>query len=202
MYKELEESYLTALELYYSYNHEKVLPLNRNVPKNQLIFKDLYQNMVEETSEFLELYYELDQKERNKNSTAILDEVADISNFVHVMMALFREEVPDFSINEAQKEASNVGFNGEDYINMNHISASYIVANMVYNFGMVCNLLKNRPWKQNQYFVNRSTLYKRLDKSYNSYKLFLSALQIDRETFKNAIKRKSDVNKFRIKTNY
>lgn len=74
------------------------------------------------------------------------------------------------------------------------------VMKFVRHFGMMCNCLKNKPWKQSNMITDKEAFYKRLSVSWLVYLSLLTIMNPDEIT--DTYLRKSQVNKFRQRSNY
>lgn len=75
------------------------------------------------------------------------------------------------------------------------------VSSLVENLGMMCNCLKNKPWKQTNMLTDKNNFYDRLIKVWNIYISILLTIMNDEE-ITDIYLRKSQVNKFRQRSNY
>lgn len=75
------------------------------------------------------------------------------------------------------------------------------IRRFIMNIGMTCNCLKNKPWKQSNMITDKEMFYKNLSKTWVSYlSIMLSVMDV--EGIVNTYLKKSQVNKFRQRSNY
>lgn len=78
---------------------------------------------------------------------------------------------------------------------------AFKVMNLVESLGMTCNCLKNKPWKQSNMVTDRNAFYQNLGITWKVYIALLS-LELSAEEIVDVYLRKSQVNKFRQRSNY
>lgn len=76
-----------------------------------------------------------------------------------------------------------------------------IILNLVTDLGMMCNCLKNKPWKQTNMLTDKNEFLHRLRMVWNDYFLLLSTV-LPPEGIVDVYLKKSQVNKFRQRSNY
>lgn len=72
----------------------------------------------------------------------------------------------------------------------------------VCQMGMTCNCLKNKPWKQSQMLTDKEAFYDRLFATWVSYFTLLAFAFSAPDEVADTYLRKSQVNKFRQRSNY
>jgi dUTPase. len=72
----------------------------------------------------------------------------------------------------------------------------------IISIGMMCNTLKNKPWKQSQMITDEKEFNNRLRDTWNCFISILKSAGLDAEKTCDLYLRKSQVNKFRQRTNY
>lgn len=75
------------------------------------------------------------------------------------------------------------------------------VTDLVMQLGMMCNCLKNKPWKQNQMKTDKTAFKQRLAEVWCIYISILNA-EMTLDQVADTYLRKSQVNKFRQRSNY
>ena len=78
---------------------------------------------------------------------------------------------------------------------------AFKVMNLVEALGMTCNCLKNKPWKQSNMVTDRNAFYQNFSIVWKVYIALLS-LELSAEEIVDVYLRKSQVNKFRQRSNY
>ena len=81
------------------------------------------------------------------------------------------------------------------------IDRAFKVMNLVEALGMTCNCLKNKPWKQSNMVTDRNAFYQNLSITWKVYIALLS-LELSAEEIVDVYLKKSQVNKFRQRSNY
>lgn len=76
------------------------------------------------------------------------------------------------------------------------------VTRFIENIGMMCNCLKNKPWKQSMMKTDREAFYTKLDDTWCSYITILVVSGMTAEDIANTYLKKSQVNQFRQRSNY
>lgn len=76
------------------------------------------------------------------------------------------------------------------------------VTKFIENIGMMCNCLKNKPWKQSMMKTDREAFYTKLSDTWCSYITILVVSGMTAEDIANTYLKKSQVNQFRQRSNY
>lgn len=84
----------------------------------------------------------------------------------------------------------------------NGYSLEYWVSKFIENLGMMCNCLKNKPWKQSMMKTDRGAFYSRLSEVWVIYTTILVVSGMDAQEISNIYLKKSQVNQFRQRSNY
>ena len=77
-----------------------------------------------------------------------------------------------------------------------------LIAAFIQTLGMMCNCLKNKPWKQTMMKTNRENFYQHLEMVWKVYISILVSQGLNEEDICDIYFRKSQVNKFRQRSNY
>lgn len=75
------------------------------------------------------------------------------------------------------------------------------ISDFIMHIGMTCNCLKNKPWKQSNMITDKEAFYKSLGATWISY-ISILMVTMDAEEICDTYLRKSQVNKFRQRSNY
>ena len=86
-------------------------------------------------------------------------------------------------------------------VNPNPSDIAFKVMNLVEALGMTCNCLKNKPWKQSNMVTDRNAFYQNFSIVWKVYIALLS-LELSADEIVDVYLRKSQVNKFRQRSNY
>lgn len=73
---------------------------------------------------------------------------------------------------------------------------------IVYQLGLMCNCLKNKPWKQTQMFTDKPKFEKYLRQAWLSYIVVMYEQDISIQDIYNLYFKKNSVNQFRIRSKY
>lgn len=76
------------------------------------------------------------------------------------------------------------------------------VSRFIEQLAMMCNCLKNKPWKQSMMKTDREAFYNRLAEAWVCYITILVISGMGAEDIANVYLKKSQVNKFRIRSAY
>lgn len=163
-------------------------------PSDQLKFKDMLEiRFVEELTEATTALYE------EKSIPHFLEEIADSLNFflsAYIML--------DFDFNKVRSIDTMLETeNRLNYLNLEEDTNIYgLFYKIIEQVGMLCNLLKNRPWSQSNYLVDMVLFEERLIDLWHYYFKVLNYIGIGQKELYDIFSRKFEVNKFRIKTHY
>lgn len=84
----------------------------------------------------------------------------------------------------------------------NGYSLEYWVSKFIENLGMMCNCLKNKPWKQSMMKTDREAFYSRLSEVWVIYITILVVSGMNAQDIADIYLKKSQVNQFRQRSNY
>ena len=76
------------------------------------------------------------------------------------------------------------------------------VSHFIEQLAMMCNCLKNKPWKQSMMKTDREAFYSRLAQAWVCYITILVVSGMEAEDIANVYLKKSQVNQFRQRSNY
>lgn len=177
-------------------------PVNLDDKKGQARLKDFSWRITEELGEALDaLYVEKDQ-------THYIEELIDGLHFLTELTILAGRDW-DTICQEAEYQEEDrldtvmknslIAFYPEGN---DKVSFSGTVMHFIQNIGMMCNCLKNKPWKQTQMETNRENFYLHLDRVWMSYCGILAVSNLSSDDIVDIYLKKSQVNKFRQRSNY
>ena len=177
-------------------------PVNLDDKRGQARLKDFSWRITEELGEALDaLYVEQDQ-------THYIEELIDGLHFLTEMTILagkdwnticLKVEYPQEDRLDTLTENALIAFQQED---LTVASLPGTVTHFIQNLGMMCNCLKNKPWKQTQMETNRKNFYLHLDLVWQSYCGILVISNLTSDDIVDIYLKKSQVNKFRQRSNY
>lgn len=180
-----------------------------NVPRNQELFKRVNANLAEEVSE---LYETIEHKLPRENT---LDEVSDVIGFLISLRILVG--LPSISPQELLMYANTCDveqrliysqfFHWDTDTNSykssyNKVNSVEYIFKPVYKMFMVCNLLKNRPWKQSNHMLDKKVFIRKFEESFYCYLLMIINLGFSGKELLDSYTKKYDKNILRIKSNY
>lgn len=165
-------------------------PVNLDDKRGQARIKDFAWRITEEIGEALDaIGNELDE-------SALLhfhEELVDGLHFLTEMTILTGYDLPEYTtLKDLIEEVSD-----RDFYSLNDL-----VSDHVCYLGMMCNCLKNKPWKQSMMKTNKENFYKHLKLVWSNYIAILTSQNLTEEEITDLYLRKSQVNQFRQKSNY
>ena len=165
-------------------------PVNLDDKRGQARIKDFAWRITEEIGEALDaIGNELDE-------SALLhfhEELVDGLHFLTEMTILTGYDLPEYTtLKDLIEEVSD-----RDFYSLNDL-----VSDHVCYLGMMCNCLKNKPWKQSMMKTNKENFYKHLKLVWSNYVAILTSQDLTEEEITDLYLRKSQVNQFRQRSNY
>lgn len=165
-------------------------PVNLDDKRGQARIKDFAWRITEEIGEAL------DAIENESGESALLhfhEELIDGLHFLTEMTILTGYDLPEYT---TLKDLIEEGTYRDCY------SLNDLVSDHVCYLGMMCNCLKNKPWKQSMMKTNKENFYKHLKLVWSNYIAILTSQDLTEEEITDLYLRKSQVNQFRIRSNY
>lgn len=92
--------------------------------------------------------------------------------------------------------------NAKECISRKGNNLDYWVSKFIENLGMMCNCLKNKPWKQSMMKTDQNAFYGRLAEVWVLYITLLVVSGMDADSIAITYLKKSQVNQFRQRSNY
>ena len=181
-------------------------PVNLDDKRGQARLKDFAWRITEEVGEALDSLHSGDKDhyyEELIDGLHFLTEMSWLTGITPsgIFRNVFeREPAPDedmletFVIRSQQQQAK---FD----VNPSPSDIAFKVMNLVEALGMTCNCLKNKPWKQSNMVTDRNAFYQNFSIVWKVYIALLS-LELSAEEIVDVYLRKSQVNKFRQRSNY
>lgn len=165
-------------------------PVNLDDKRGQARIKDFSWRITEEIGEAL------DAIENESGESALLhfhEELVDGLHFLTEMTILTGYDLPEYT---TLKDLIEEGSYRDCY------SLNDLVSDHVCYLGMMCNCLKNKPWKQSMMRTNKENFYKHLKLVWSNYIAILTSQDLTEEEITDLYLRKSQVNQFRVRSNY
>lgn len=154
---------------------------------DQIKFKDMLQiRFVEELCEATEA---IDCKQH------FYEEVTDAMNFLlstYIMAGIDLNTLPD----------PNKLIISEGNIPTTESECALLFFPLIFRCGMICNLLKNRPWAQSNYLVSLLDFNNEIQKLWIQFWEMMGQIGLKEEQLAQLFEQKYEVNKWRIKTGY
>ena len=165
-------------------------PVNLDDKRGQARIKDFSWRITEEIGEAL------DAIENESGESALLhfhEELVDGLHFLTEMTILTGYNLPEYT---TLKDLIEEGSYRDCY------TLNDLVSDHVMYLGMMCNCLKNKPWKQSMMKTNKENFYKHLKLVWSNYIAILTSQDLTEEEITDLYLRKSQVNQFRQRSNY
>lgn len=165
-------------------------PVNLDDKRGQARIKDFSWRITEEVGEAL------DAITNESGESALLhfhEELVDGLHFLTEMTILTGYDLPEYTtLKDLIKEGSY-----RDRYTLNDLVSDHVMY-----LGMMCNCLKNKPWKQSMMKTNKENFYKHLKLVWSNYVAILTSQDLTEEEITDLYLRKSQVNQFRQRSNY
>lgn len=165
-------------------------PVNLDDKRGQARIKDFSWRITEEIGEAL------DAIENESGESALLhfhEELVDGLHFLTEMTILTGYDLPEHTtLKDLIEEGSY-----RDYYTLNDLVSDHVMY-----LGMMCNCLKNKPWKQSMMKTNKENFYKHLKLVWSNYIAILTSQDLTEEEITDLYLRKSQVNQFRVRSHY
>lgn len=167
-------------------------PINLDDKRGQARIKDFAWRVTEEVGEALESFmYE-------NNDLHFKEELIDGLHFLTELTILS-------GLNETEIIEGEEGKYLETLVeSWKYTSPSIdtLVSEFICHLGMMCNCLKNKPWKQSHMRTDKNHFYNLLKKVWKDYVGLLVYANMSAEDITEIYLKKSQVNKFRQRSNY
>ena len=165
-------------------------PVNLDDKRGQARIKDFSWRITEEIGEAL------DALENESGESALLhfhEELIDGLHFLTEMTILTGYDITkDYTLHDLIEEGTH-----RDSYTLNDL-----VSDHGCYLGMMCNCLKNKPWKQTMMKTNKENFYNHLKLVWTNYMAILTSQDLTEEEITDIYLRKSQVNQFRQRSNY
>lgn len=173
-------------------------PVNLDDKRGQARIKDFSWRVTEELGEALDAKATKDHyQEELIDGLHFLTELTilagkDYDTILPKGVAPYREDHLEDLVENALEVIDRYGQN----------SLELYVAKFIENLGMMCNCLKNKPWKQSMMKTDREAFYSRLSEVWVIYITILVVSGMNAQDIADIYLKKSQVNKFRIRSAY
>ena len=173
-------------------------PVNLDDRRGQARIKDFSWRVMEELGEALDAKSHTDHyQEELIDGLHFLTELTILAGRDY--NTIIPEDLPKFHSDHLEDlyESALTRINGPVYTGIN-----YWVVQFVEQLAMMCNCLKNKPWKQSMMKTDREAFYGRLTNVWVCYMAILAMAGMKPTDIADTYLRKSQVNQFRQRSNY
>ena len=172
-------------------------PVNLDDKRGQARIKDFSWRVTEELGEALDAKATKDHYQ---------EELIDGLHFLTELTILagkdYHNLLPEGTALYSKDRLEDLVENAKECISQNGDNLNYWVSKFIENLGMMCNCLKNKPWKQSMMKTDRNVFYGRLAEVWVLYITLLVVSGMDADSIVTTYLKKSQVNKFRIRSAY
>lgn len=173
-------------------------PVNLDDRRGQARIKDFSWRVMEELGEALDAKSHTDHyQEELIDGLHFLTELTILAGRDY--NTIIPEDLPKFHSDRLEDlyETARTHIDGPVHTDINHW-----VAQFVEQLAMMCNCLKNKPWKQSMMKTDREAFYGRLTNVWVCYMAILAMAGMEPTDIADTYLRKSQVNQFRQRSNY
>lgn len=173
-------------------------PVNLDDRRGQARIKDFSWRVMEELGEALDAKSHTDHyQEELIDGLHFLTELTILAGRDY--NTIIPEDLPKFHSDHLEDlyETALTRIDGPVHTDLNHW-----VAQFVEQLAMMCNCLKNKPWKQSMMKTDREAFYGRLTNVWVCYMAILAMAGMKPTDIADTYLRKSQVNQFRQRSNY
>lgn len=171
-------------------------PINLDDKRGQARIKDFAWRVTEEVGEALESFvYE-------HNELHFKEELIDGLHFLTELTILSGLNETEIIEGEEGKYLETLVNGWEEVWKYSSPTIDTLVTKFICHLGMMCNCLKNKPWKQSHMRTDKNNFYDLLKKVWKDYIALLVYANMDAEAITEIYLKKSQVNKFRQRSNY
>lgn len=161
-------------------------PVNLDDKRGQARIKDFSWRITEEIGEALDA---LNNEGGESGLLHFHEELIDGLHFLTEMTILSGIDASNWTLNDFIQIADKRALNE-------------LIALFIQTLGMMCNCLKNKPWKQTMMKTNKENFYLHLTRVWAIYVSILVSQGFTEEDICDIYFKKSQVNKFRQRSNY
>lgn len=176
-------------------------PLNLDDKRAQARIKDFSWRVTEEIGEAL------DAINKENDLDHFIEELVDGLHFLtelSILVNFYPKDITNLTHGDYLKSliAEVKGLNIYSNIDVKSVKRGLLLVNFIEDLGMMCNCLKNKAWKQTQMKTNKDNFYIHLKKVWRDYFAILLTEDLTAEEITDYYLKKSQVNKFRQRSNY
>lgn len=171
-------------------------PINLDDKRGQARIKDFSWRVTEEIGEALDsLYHE-------NNELHYREELIDGLHFLTELTILSGLDESEIFPGEEGKYLEELVKFSYYYNSKTGANLQNLITEFICHLGMMCNTLKNKPWKQSHMRTDKNNFYNLLKEVWKRYVSILVYANMDAEIITEIYLKKSQVNKFRQRSNY
>ncbi len=171
-------------------------PINLDDKRGQARIKDFSWRVTEEIGEALDSLFHEDNKLHYQ------EELIDGLHFLTELTILSGLDETKIYEGEEGKYLENLVHYHENWFILRETNLQNLVTEFICHLGMMCNTLKNKPWKQSHMRTDKNNFYNLLKEVWKDYIGILVYSGMDAEMITDIYLKKSQVNKFRQRSNY
>ena len=160
-------------------------PLELDLSKHQISIKDFKQRGMEEVAEAVEAF-------RHDEKFHFAEELIDALHFFVELNILVDKKHDFFDYYGITERTDNISL--DELYNL--------YGRLAEKYGLLCNTLKNKPWKNTQVPTDKARFYELLKESFEYFIFMLHECGLDMDKIYDVYFKKHKVNEFRIRSNY
>lgn len=172
-------------------------PVNLDDKRGQARIKDFSWRVTEELGEALDA---------KANSDHYQEELIDGLHFLTEMTVLAGKDydtiLPEGIPTHCEDHLEDLVENAKNLMDDYGGNLTYWVTKFIEQLAMMCNCLKNKPWKQSMMKTDKEAFYHRLTNVWVYYITILVVSGLNAQDIANIYLKKSQVNQFRQRSNY
>jgi hypothetical protein len=184
---------------------------NLDHAESQYYIKDMCWRVTEEMMESLEAMLLFIMQSRPEDEIHGIEELSDALHFMVELLIICGctpenvcappdKRLPNFDRLDILWKNSKKGWPRGACVNVKSLNQFYMEP--IYFLGLACNCLKNKPWKQTQIVTDRKRFYKYLSEALQGLIAAFRYVGVDSQGIYDIYFRKSEVNKFRQRSQY
>lgn len=172
-------------------------PVNLDDKRGQARIKDFSWRVTEELGEALDA---------RANSDHYQEELIDGLHFLTELTVLAGKDydtiLPEGIPTHREDHLEDLVENAKNQMDEYGGNLTYWVTKFIEQLAMMCNCLKNKPWKQSMMKTDQEAFYNRLTNVWVCYTTILVVSGMNAQDIANIYLKKSQVNQFRQRSNY
>lgn len=169
------------------------VPVNLNDKRGQARIKDFAWRITEELGEALDASSDLEHRQ---------EELIDGLHFLTELTILSGKDYDSLIPNFCPQDTGEVDCLEMIYEDSKELEVDNLLRGFIMNLGMLCNCLKNKPWKQTHMKTDIAVYYQRLEKVWTHYVGLMRNSGMTTDEIAMVYLKKAQVNSFRQRSNY